>query len=208
MTTAVAVNTDARPYAKFVVPTLLAGLAVSLFWAGIVLRRNTWNRTEAIHYQGDVSNGYGWGQIGKRLGVFNVYDFFVDGQIRSYPNELDYTPLRLAIVTAWARWAETHVPGTRGWSDDYELNRFMLRMNTVAELASSVLVFLLVRHWVNRSRFPSQSPHPSPLPEYRERGWFHLHFSARRIISSPAAHPYPPPTERVLSCPRQLPVRW
>src|SRR5215472_14996284 len=78
---------------------VLVVISIWLTFFGLEWRRQVWANTSTIRYEGDVEHGYGWGQIGKRLGIFNVYDLFASGQIRFYPNELDYTPLRLAIVT-------------------------------------------------------------------------------------------------------------
>jgi hypothetical protein len=142
----------------------LIAVAVWLFFYGVTMRRNVWHRTQEIRYLGDVSNGFGWGQVANDVGLLNVYDLFYQRQLFSYPNELDYTPLRLTIVYFWARWARSTEPFTRfrSWQNDFDLTWPMLRMNLIAEAASAFLVFWLIRHWIIRMDDARRSPLVAP----------------------------------------------
>jgi hypothetical protein len=51
------------------------------------------------------------------------------------------------MATLWERWTVQHFPGSTEWIDDYGFTLFMLRLNTIAEVAASILIFFLIRLW-------------------------------------------------------------
>lgn len=134
---------------RLLIVLLLVGFSAIAFYYGHTFRRYVWDQTEEMRYTGDVTCGFGWGQQANRFGLTNIYDLYSAGRI-SGPNALDYTPLRLTVVSLWARWAATHFPQVRGWRNDYDLTRPMLMANMTAELISSILIFLLIRMWIIR----------------------------------------------------------
>src|SRR5262245_51235403 len=90
---------------RAIVVLLLLAVAGGLLVGGLNYRRQKWEDTGRIRYAGDVYHGYGWGQIGRKVNLFAVYDLYAAGQIGAIPNGLDYTPLRLMMVTGWAHYA-------------------------------------------------------------------------------------------------------
>ncbi len=136
-------------WARMIIIALLLGASYAAFEAGIWCRQRAWGETWERRYTNDVANGFGWGQQALNRHLTYVYDDYTMGRI-SGPNGLDYTPLRLTVVTLWAKWARAKLNISSGWRNDYELTRPMLELNATAELLSSVLVFLLVRMWIIR----------------------------------------------------------
>ena len=126
-------------------------IAVIAIAAGLRLRVAAFEKTIGIHFEGDVGNGFHWGIEANHRGLFHVYDQLVASNPQ--PDAaylLDYTPLRLAVVNAWAHWAAVHFPGVNNWQDRYDLTAPMLWLNTSCELISAVLVFLLIRFHLRR----------------------------------------------------------
>jgi hypothetical protein len=145
---------------------LFIEVIVAAFFLGLGARRFTWDATQSVRRSEDLCNGWGWGQRALRYGFFKLYDHVIaDRPDGDYT--LDYTPLRLGIMTAWARWTNHHANGSAGWRADYEFTAPLLHFNTFMELISAVGIFALVRQWASRSsdvphaRFPF--PHAKPL---------------------------------------------
>ena len=61
---------------------------------------------------------------------------------------MDYPPLRLAIVAAWANVARMQRPDITTYSDD--IVGPMLRLNLACEIAATAAMFLLVAYWIRR----------------------------------------------------------
>lgn len=157
----------ARLWLRIPIFLLLVAIACLACSKGLEFRRWAWDYTAQrnLRYYGDVSNGFGWGRVSNSVNLFNVYDLYSAGRING-PNGLDYTPLRLTIVTLWNHWAETKLGYTGSWNGSYELTWFMLTANTTAEFLSSVFVFLLIRHWIIRHDNATR-PLLSPAPPFR-----------------------------------------
>ena len=137
--------------------------ALALTAAGLAVRRQQFDRTLALRFADDVSHGFGWGRIARQVGLFHVYDLQAAGRIDNPPNGLDYTPLRLTVMSGWAAWAERHYPDVTSWRNDYAFMAPVLGLNIAAEWASAVLAFTLVRHWVRKAaaaRRPLEPPTP------------------------------------------------
>jgi hypothetical protein len=134
-------------------------VAVVAVPVGIELRHWAWDHTQPIRFHWDIENAYEWGNIAARDGVVATYNKLEDEHSTEIdPNYgLDYSPLRLVVVSHWVKWTQQRFPGVTSWRSDYEFSAPLLRLNIVAELASCAGIFLLVQHWVRRSR---QRPAP------------------------------------------------
>jgi hypothetical protein len=125
-------------------------IVIGALSGGITLRRATWDWTQEIRRSDDLQNGWGWGQRALRYGFFHLYDHVIahcpDGDYT-----LDYTPLRLAVMTAWARWTNQHENGAAGWRDDYAFTAPLLYFNTVMALLAAIGIFMIVRLWTVRA---------------------------------------------------------
>jgi hypothetical protein len=158
----------------------LAVLIVVLLLGGIQLRRWTWNETRHVRFQHDLVNAFYWGSQtlaeARRLspdgasgnswtafarGYFALYDR-VKRKAYDHDYRLDYPPLRLLVMSIWARQVRSDFPGV----DDGHPKHVkpLLNINLFCELISAVAIFLLVRLWVQRasgitgSRFLHQVP--------------------------------------------------
>lgn len=140
-----------RLWLRIPITLLCFALAYLGFLKGLEFREWAWRYTgsHGLRYSGDVSNGFGWGRVSNSVGLFNVYDLYSRGQLNG-PNGLDYTPLRLTMVTFWNQWATKKSEQFYTWKGSYEQTQFMLTANATAEFISSVMVFLLIRLWIIR----------------------------------------------------------
>jgi hypothetical protein len=131
---------------------VLIGLAV---WfagrEGLRFRRWVWDTTTPIRFKGGLDRGFEWGRVSASEGMLNQYEK-MQVQKPADKNWLDYGPLRLEVMTLWAKWAAVHHPNVRRWSDDgsYELTAPLLRFTLGTEIAGAVAAFLLVRLWARR----------------------------------------------------------
>jgi hypothetical protein len=138
------------PGARIVLILAMIAAVPSAMREGLAIRRQAYQQTSSIRFTGDISNGYYWGRQADEQRLLWVYDN-LESQIG--PDgfyELDYAPLRLTVVEWWYETAQKTFPGIRDWEDNYELTRPMLRLNIAAEIASSALIFLLIRLWTVR----------------------------------------------------------
>ena len=164
----------------------LAALIISLLLAGVQLRRWTWAETRHVRYQHDIVNAFYWGSEtlaqARRLspneasanswaafarGYFTLYD---QVQRKAYKSDyrLDYPPLRLLVMSIWARQVRNDFPGV----DDGHPKHLkpLLNVNLACELISALAIFLLVRWWVRRSSGAMHSPFLRGLPlQHRAR---------------------------------------
>ncbi len=146
---------------------LLAVLIVVLFLGGVQLRRWTWDETRHVRYQHDIVNAFYWGNEtlaeARRLspdeasanswtafirGYFGLYDR-VKHKAYDHDYRLDYPPLRLLVMSIWARQVRSDFPEV----DDGHPKHVkpLLNANLFCELISAVAIFLLVRLWVHRA---------------------------------------------------------
>ncbi len=144
-------------------PRLVAIVAVCFAVAsGIALRERTFTFTAPVRFYGDISNGLNQGnrvlnyagiapKKGERVPMAAVVTAWVKMYDDLYARErpggysLDYTPLRLMVMTLWAREVRAEKGAAVGYSD--ELGVMPLRFNTGCELVAAVGMFLLVAHW-------------------------------------------------------------
>src|SRR6266550_4529094 len=159
---------------RFACRVALAALIILLLLGGIQLRRWTWAETRHVRFQHDIVNAFYWGSEtlaqARRLspneasanswtafarGYFTLYDRV---QRKAYKNDyrLDYPPLRLLVMSIWARQVRSDFPGV----DDGHPKHLkpLLNVNLACELISALAIFLLVRLWVRRSSGATHSP--------------------------------------------------
>lgn len=100
---------------------LHVAFVVGLFFTakvGLERRAEVYGLTEPLRFTWDMWNAQRWGAAAANDGFFPLYDDVVHSPnvwySRAYPDkpqyDLDYSPLRLAIMTAWARWARQEFP--------------------------------------------------------------------------------------------------
>lgn len=175
------------------------GLVVSLclvlaLWAGLWIRATAWRVTTAIRFGPDLNSAYHWGTQAQQWGGYlRVYD---EEQARNPGQKLlDYPPLRLLIVTRWVeglRRTHPHFDG-RTWSRG--VVKPLLRVNLVAELATALGIFLLVRTWLRRRSTPPFESGARPAPSTSPRrtlmagvnrviGWTRLESATARGLAA------------------------
>src|SRR5882724_10680643 len=154
-------------------------LVVALFLGGVQLRRWIGESTRHVRYQHDIVNAFYWGsetlKEARRLspdeasanswaafarGYFTLYDR-VKRKAYDHDYRLDYPPLRLLMMSIWARLVRSDFPGV----DDGHPKHLkpLLNVNLACELISALAIFLLVRLWVRRSSGATYSPFPRGL---------------------------------------------
>ncbi|MBC7784347.1 MAG: hypothetical protein H7144_10955 [Burkholderiales bacterium] len=131
---------------------LLIVSAASMVWAGIALRPATWAETEALRYAPDMQNAWKWGSRAARDGYVQLYQSVVDPKRNDTPKDygLDYVPLRLAVMTLWAKSRLAVDPNIRKWQSDYAFNAPLLHFNTSMELLGALGIFAVARQWSRR----------------------------------------------------------
>src|SRR5213080_1489098 len=152
---------------EFAQRALLVGLIATFLLCGIQLRRWTWEKTRHVRFQHDIVNGFYWGsqsvEEGRRLsaednsagswaaffrGYFALYD---EVKSKAYENDyrLDYPPLRLFVISIWAKEVRTEFPGVDDGHPHYV--GVLLKINLLCELISAIAIFFLVRFWLRRT---------------------------------------------------------
>jgi hypothetical protein len=143
----------------------VALLITTLLLAGIGLRQLTWQKTKHVRFQHDIVNGFYWGsetlKEARNLspaapdswtaffrGYFALYDR-VKREVYENDYGLDYPPLRLLVMSIWAKEVRDEFPGV----DDGHPKHVkpLLHINLVCELVSAVTLFFLVRLWIRRA---------------------------------------------------------
>ena len=134
------------------------------FSAGHRLRQWTWDTHHDVHFFMDINRGYDWGYKGSGAeGYLNLYEKMAHEQ-PGWPLWLDYAPLRLGVMTIWAR---THSPDAKEWQNTYDFNRPVLWFNTGMELLAAAAAFFVVRRMLILARRPA--PLLSWPAEWRDR---------------------------------------
>ena len=135
--------------------------------AGLQVRQWTWGKTRQVRYEHDVSNGFFWGSQtlveAKRIsgsdnripswpdffrGYFALYDR-VESDAYEGEYYLDYPPLRLLVMSIWAREVQSSFPGAKEMRAEHV--RPLLYLNLLCEMATTAAVFLLTQLWVSRA---------------------------------------------------------
>jgi hypothetical protein len=158
---------------EFIQRVLVALLIATIFLAGIQLRRWIGENTRHVRYQHDIVNGFYWGNEvlaeARRLspdeasanswagffrGYFALYDRV---KHEAYENDyvLDYPPLRLLVMSVWAKHVRSEFPEV---DDGHpKLINPLLKINVLCELLSAAAIFFLVRFCVRRSSITTRS---------------------------------------------------
>jgi hypothetical protein len=164
---------------------LLGLILLALLAGGIWLRHYTWRETTHLRFQRDIVNGFYWGSEtlaeGRRLspgekgdtwrtlarGYLGLYDRVQDD---AYENNyyLDYPPLRLLVMSIWAKEVRAKFPGAEDGTPEYV--EPLLKVNLLCELVTALGIFLLVRLGVRRASGATDSGLLHRLPPV-ERGW-------------------------------------
>ena len=164
---------------------LLGLVLLAVVIGGLGLRRYTWRETTHLRFQRDIVNGFYWGSQtlaeGRRLspgeegdswatfarGYLSLYERVQDDAYESN-FYLDYPPLRLLVMSVWAKEVRAKFPGAEDGTPEYV--EPLLNVNVFCELLTAVGVFLLVRLGVRRASGATDSGLLHRLP-LRERGW-------------------------------------
>lgn len=124
-------------------------VSVFVFHLGIEVRHWAWINTEDMHFQNDVTRAYFWGNTADQNGLLGLYrEIRTDyGDQPDMQHGLDYAPLRLTIVTFWARWVNAHFDPGDQWDSatSYEFHRPLLMTNAACEAAAAAGVVLVLR---------------------------------------------------------------
>jgi hypothetical protein len=132
---------------------------------GLQWRQQLWTATASVRFTGDIQNGLNWGlrvtQHGRNLAGIDAqtpltlaqfyagYTDFYDRVFQSRGDNarygLDYTPLRLLIMSTWAWQLREADPGVREFRDELALP--LLKLNRGMEIAATVLAMVLVVQW-------------------------------------------------------------
>jgi hypothetical protein len=154
----------ARGFFKHV---LFAVFAVVLLLCGVELRHWTWDKTRHVRYQHDIVNGFYWGsetlKEARNLSPddhsANSWSAFFQGYLALYDRVkdeayesdygLDYPPLRLLVMSIWAKQVRSDFQGV----DDGHPSHIkpLLNINLFCELLSALGIFLLVNSCVKRA---------------------------------------------------------
>lgn len=120
---------------------------------GLQLRRWAWDYTEPARFRYDIGRNYRFGREAIEQGYLNVYE----NQLITQPdeaNKINYTPLRLGLFGAWAKWNTWTQADPREWQESHEFNAFLMYFNSSLEWLAAIAAFLLVRHWIWRTGPP------------------------------------------------------
>jgi hypothetical protein len=164
---------------------VLGLILLALLIGGIGLRRYTWRETTHLRFQRDIVNGFYWGsQVlaeGRRLSPGEEGDSWTTfargylslyGRVQDQAYEsnyyLDYPPLRLLVMSIWAKEVRAKFPGAEDGTPEYV--EPLLNVNVCCELLTAAGIFLLVRLGVRRASGATDSGLLHRLPP-RERGW-------------------------------------
>ncbi|HTL30486.1 MAG TPA: hypothetical protein VL282_14745 [Tepidisphaeraceae bacterium] len=168
---------------------VVAAMALAVV-AGLQLRLTLWDRTTDLRTPDDAIRSFATGldivRLAKMregdeaadsgpaawrdlLGAYLAYYTHVAGQSTHDDQKIDYPPLRLAIVAAWANVARMQHPDVTTYSE--EVAGPMIRLNLAFEIAAMAAAFLLVAYWIRRNqlsqfvrpRVPGL-PQPSAIP--------------------------------------------
>jgi hypothetical protein len=171
---------------RFMRRSLFALLIIALFLGGIQLRRWTWEKTRHVRFQHDIVNGFYWGSetlaAARELspddisanswaaffrGYFALYDE-VKGEAYENDYGLDYPPLRLLVMSIWAKEVRTEFPGVDDAHPHYV--GVLLKANLLCELISAIAIFLLVRLWL-RQAVDAPTPRFLQILPRESRAW-------------------------------------
>jgi hypothetical protein len=174
---------------RIVVLLLAAGVVIYAANLGLRFRHWMWESTVPIRYtsaaDSNIERDFHWGREAAIEGYANQYEK-MQPERPGDQQWLDSAPLRLGLMTLWAKWAVVHYPQVKRWDQHptFELATPVLWFNTFMEGIGVVCAFLLTRLWTNRAaaaRSPFIRPHSSFF-----RGWIPGLFAAAILWFNPA----------------------
>jgi hypothetical protein len=164
----------------------VASVVALVILGGLEVRQWTWGKTRRVRYEHDVSNGFFWGSQtlveAKRLsatdatlpswpdffrGYFSLYDR-VEREAYEGEYQLDYPPMRLLVMSIWAREVQSNFPGAKEMRAEHV--RPLLYLNLLCEIATAAAMFLLTKLWVSRASGATGSRFVHRVP-LRHRAW-------------------------------------
>ena len=167
----------------FIRRVLVVLFVIALFLVGIQLRRWIGQSTRHVRYQHDIVNAFYWGsetmkearRLSPNEASANSFTGFLRGYLALYDRVkreaynkeygLDYAPLRLLVMSIWAREVRNQFPGV---DDGHpKLVNPLLKINVVCEFLSALAIFLLVRFCLKRQSARASPSLPSGLPAER-----------------------------------------
>jgi len=136
----------------------VAAGAVGVVCQGIELRRQVFEQTKSVRFSADITRGYERGCRAATEGYFNLYENYVAEQWQqgNEQYEMDYDPLRLAVMTCWAKASAKGFPDafkTQTWIEgkgSFELSTPVMNFNTGSELVACAAAFGIVVIWSRR----------------------------------------------------------
>lgn len=162
---------------------LVVLFVIALFLVGIQLRRWIGQSTRHVRYQHDIVNAFYWGsetmkearRLSPNEASANSFTGFLRGYVGLYDRVkhdaynreygLDYAPLRLLVMSIWAREVRSQFPGV---DDGHpKLVNPLLKINVVCEFLSALAIFLLVRFCLKRQSARASPSLPSGLSRER-----------------------------------------
>jgi hypothetical protein len=134
---------------------ILLLLAIGVVYAaemGLRFRHWMWETTATIRVTSDIERSFYWGRQAAVEGYANQYEKMQPERPTDL-NWLDYPPLRLGVMTLWAKWVMTQYPQVRQWHQNptFEMTAPLLYFNTAMEVVGVVCAFLLTRLWSRRA---------------------------------------------------------
>jgi hypothetical protein len=170
-----------RRFTNIGVWLLVSGVVAIGLYAGISLRFWVFDICDAIHFESDIQRQMMWGMecLGPE-GFLNQYDKMANEPPDSRPF-LDYSPLRLAVMTGWAACVKHRFPGIesvpaeeaydfalppsdRGSYEPTSLalsRKFqgpVLWFNVIMDLVGVVAAFEVTRFWVKKTSHVELEP--------------------------------------------------
>jgi len=164
---------DAKPSRRWLrwVGRIVGILAVAGFLAvvvrqGIQLRQQMFTQTLPVRFWSDIERGYERGCRAASEGYFNLYENIMSEQWQqgSEQYDMDYDPLRLAVMTCWAKTTAKTFPEAfkaHQWigekTNTFAISSPALNFNTASELTACAAAFVIVVIWSRREyRRPRQ----------------------------------------------------
>lgn len=155
-----------RALAEWALFAALLGALIVAGRHGVALRAWLWEATAPTRFTWDIHNGFTWGQrlvefARERSGAageptwgqfLRGYIGFYDHVVASAPDGrfgLDYSPLRLLVMSAWVKHTRDVHGAVPGYDDAYAWP--LLRLNLACEVLAAAGVMTAVGWWVRRT---------------------------------------------------------
>ncbi len=166
---------------------LIAIIALIMLWAGMSLRAWAWEVSEPVRFRHDISNAWNQGSAvlrdaatglasreggdaarmrpGEHLPLDAVFAAWVrryervEQRARNGRYSLDYTPLRLGVMTLWMWHVRAVEPRAREYDDRW--TDPLLHLNSALCAVAAVAAYFIVLVWLSRSMPAHAAAHAS-----------------------------------------------